>query len=242
MFIHRLMVKGRAALWAYGAQLWYGWRVAGLADNELVRYICAVTEDISWDHWKESVTATNTDVRSIVRCALAYPAGSTFIEIGSWMGRTTCALGLTLRIKGGGSVLAVDDFAGDSKHMSQHRFVQEKLGGNYFALFWRNIQKFRLTSIVVPIKELSAAALPQVMAQLGGRKCQLLFIDGDHTAAGVRADVRGYVPLVALGGTVVFDDFNDAAVARAAADIHTLGQWEQRLLNGGKQAMFRRLA
>ncbi len=41
---------------------------------------------------------------------------------------------------------------------------------------------------------------------LSGRSVDVLFIDGDHTRAGVEADFRMYSPLVRAGGLVAFHD------------------------------------
>lgn len=46
----------------------------------------------------------------------------------------------------------------------------------------------------------------KVTAILGDQKLDLLFIDGDHTCEGVRADFNLYSPLVQPGGIVVFHD------------------------------------
>jgi len=42
--------------------------------------------------------------------------------------------------------------------------------------------------------------------ELGGRKIDFLFIDGDHTEAGVEADYRTYSRLVRGGGIIAFHD------------------------------------
>jgi predicted O-methyltransferase YrrM len=46
----------------------------------------------------------------------------------------------------------------------------------------------------------------RVRRTLGGRPIDLLFIDGDHSEAGVSEDWELWSPLVARGGTVVFHD------------------------------------
>jgi predicted O-methyltransferase YrrM len=46
----------------------------------------------------------------------------------------------------------------------------------------------------------------RVRAELAGRSVDLLFIDGDHSQAGVRADWDMYGPLVRSGGLVAFHD------------------------------------
>jgi predicted O-methyltransferase YrrM len=46
----------------------------------------------------------------------------------------------------------------------------------------------------------------EVVEILGGKQLDLLFIDGDHTRAGVEADFRMYAPLVRKGGLVALHD------------------------------------
>jgi cephalosporin hydroxylase len=48
--------------------------------------------------------------------------------------------------------------------------------------------------------------LSKVSQLLNGRRLDVLFIDGDHTYAGVRADFDMYAPLVRPGGIVAFHD------------------------------------
>lgn len=49
-------------------------------------------------------------------------------------------------------------------------------------------------------------SLEAIRAQLGGEPLDFLFIDGDHTYAGVRRDFEMYSPLVRSGGLVAFHD------------------------------------
>jgi cephalosporin hydroxylase len=52
----------------------------------------------------------------------------------------------------------------------------------------------------------SPGTLAAAREALGGRPVDLLFIDGDHTYEGVRADFEMYSPLVRPGGLIVFHD------------------------------------
>jgi cephalosporin hydroxylase len=49
----------------------------------------------------------------------------------------------------------------------------------------------------------------KIREMLGGRKLDLLFIDGDHSYNGVKKDFEMYSPLVAGGGTIAFHDIVD---------------------------------
>ena len=48
--------------------------------------------------------------------------------------------------------------------------------------------------------------LEKVKQSLNGRKVDFLFIDGDHTEAGVKLDYNMYSPLVRPGGIIAFHD------------------------------------
>jgi predicted O-methyltransferase YrrM len=50
------------------------------------------------------------------------------------------------------------------------------------------------------------AFFEKVKESLNGRKVDFLFIDGDHTEAGVRSDYNMYSPLVRPGGIIAFHD------------------------------------
>jgi len=52
----------------------------------------------------------------------------------------------------------------------------------------------------------SPEMIARVGAALAGRKLDLLFIDGDHTYAGVRSDFLNYRTFVREGGTIAFHD------------------------------------
>lgn len=64
------------------------------------------------------------------------------------------------------------------------------------------------------------SSVERFAAALGGRKLDLLFIDGDHTWEGVSSDYRLYSPFVRPGGVIAFHDIQpglenlDVAVSR----------------------------
>ena len=58
------------------------------------------------------------------------------------------------------------------------------------------------------------ATLRRFRQWLGGRQLDFLFIDGDHSRAGVAADYQGYAPFVRPGGLVAFHDIVPDYMAR----------------------------
>jgi predicted O-methyltransferase YrrM len=61
---------------------------------------------------------------------------------------------------------------------------------------------------------------------LGRKKIDLLFIDGDHTYEGVKADFEKYLPLVKKGGLIAFHDILDTPEHRAQ-NCYVAKFWEE---------------
>lgn len=71
--------------------------------------------------------------------------------------------------------------------------------------FTRKDQQIHLLRLDSHKKE----TLEQLQSILNGKKIDFLFIDGDHTYEGVKADFESYHPLVAEGGSIAFHDIVD---------------------------------
>lgn len=63
---------------------------------------------------------------------------------------------------------------------------------------------------------------PEIRAEVGGRRYGVIVIDGDHSEAGVAADLEWAESIAAPGGIVVLDDYGDPGWrgVQAAADSH----------------------
>ena len=76
------------------------------------------------------------------------------------------------------------------------------------------------------------AARELVLDALAGEPVDLLFIDGDHSYAGVSEDLAMYGPLVKPGGFIAFHDINDTETHRSlGCEVAKL--WQE--LPGGKR-------
>jgi cephalosporin hydroxylase len=77
----------------------------------------------------------------------------------------------------------------------------------------------------------SEETLRMVKQLLGGRTIDFLFIDGDHTYAGVRRDYEMYAPLVTSGGLIGFHDIRTSGREREVPQLwHELKaaeDWEE---------------
>lgn len=68
------------------------------------------------------------------------------------------------------------------------------------------------------------AMLAQLQTRLGGQPVDFLFIDGDHTYAGVKQDYEMYSPLVRKGGLIAF---HDICVHPPELDCHVDEFWNE---------------
>jgi predicted O-methyltransferase YrrM len=126
----------------------------------------------------------------LFRQAQALPGAATLVEIGSYRGRSTAALGFGC-LGTHKHIFALDLF--DGRHLPGQP--------DYFSDFKTNMRKCGLESYVTPMAGPSA-----VTAQSWRQPIDLLFIDGAHDYAGVVADFEGFFPHVAPGGLVALHD------------------------------------
>jgi predicted O-methyltransferase YrrM len=115
------------------------------------------------------------------------------LEIGSARGKSACAIGLGLLRNGAGKLYAIDPHA--PTEWNDTRSVDS------FGIITRHLQRAGVTAHVEIVRQNSVAA-----ARGWTRKIDLIFIDGDHTYAGVKADWDLFLPHLSEFGVVVFHD------------------------------------
>lgn len=124
----------------------------------------------------------------------------TVIEVGSWQGRSTKALGMCVQL----TVFAVDHWA----EAYQKAFPEVvPLGPDgYFELFKANVASEIATGKIVPVRAESAEAARQLRETLPGG-ADMVFIDGDHQYESVKRDIELWRPLLAPGGLMSGHDY-----------------------------------
>jgi len=116
------------------------------------------------------------------------------LEIGTWSGGT---LFMTCRVADPDAMVISVDLPGGKfggGYLWPRRFVYRKFAKNN-----QSLHLLRKDSHNSDTRGL-------VRSLLGDRSLDFLFIDGDHTYDGVRADFEMYAPLVRSGGIVAFHD------------------------------------
>ncbi len=144
--------------------------------------------------------------------ARATRARGEVVEIGSAFGRSTVALALGTRVRGGGKVYAIDPHTGGSGLVEQYGPLAQTFSSRGPLL--QNIVRFDLQDVVVPIPLASDAAA----AVWPDQPIRLLFIDGWHGYDACRHDILAWGRWVSPGGVMVIHDYDWAEVRRAVDD------------------------
>ena len=128
------------------------------------------------------------------------------VEIGSFKGKSTVAIGLGLR-NANPRIYAIDPHISDLEHHGQ---------GSSLTVFQRNIARAGLADTVTPI----VAKSQDVGCWF--HPIEFLWIDGDHSYQGAWTDFVKYSPHVIEGGIIAFHDATQDEVPRVV--VRAFGQ------------------
>lgn len=125
------------------------------------------------------------------------------VEIGSFKGKSTIALGLGSKwiSERKRTIYAIDPFITNGNYF------------NYFDEFQNNILNYRLSNYVTPIKKYSHEAIQDCPERISA-----LFVDGDHNYLSVKRDIVLYAPRVVRGGFIAFHDYTVYSDVKRAVD------------------------
>lgn len=131
------------------------------------------------------------------------PGSGAIVEIGSFMGLSTCWLARGSMAANREPVTAVDHFVGSPEHQADEAMENSILlsEGTTFNRFQANLDRMGVADHVQPIRSHSADA-----ARTWTEPIRLLFIDGDHSYDGVARDVSLWSQFVVHGGIVALHD------------------------------------
>lgn len=125
-------------------------------------------------------------------------SGKAFIEIGSYMGRSTVAIASALKAVDTGSsgLIAIDPHEG---HVTNDHTGKLDFLGQTFDVFIKNIESCGLTDVVYPLRSSSTRIDP--IPSIG-----FMFIDGLHDYDSVSADFRHFENGFLPGAYICLDD------------------------------------
>jgi predicted O-methyltransferase YrrM len=205
--------------------------------------------DLNWDefrriarHFKRDDMGSYPERGFLFQLASDAPAGAQVVEVGSWMGASTCFLAAGLK-GAGAKILAVDNFQGlstcgeDAAWYNRH--FQQLGAKSTLEIFRANFAALGLTERSEPVVSDSIAAAQMLAAKRG--TIDLIFIDGDHSYAACQADIAAWAPYVKRGGVMAFHDFGSRAegVTRAIFEEIKSGRFAEIIGVAGTIIAFR---
>jgi predicted O-methyltransferase YrrM len=131
--------------------------------------------------------------------------GRLLATVESEQARTVLEIGTAL----GGTLFGFAQAAAPDAVLVTVDLPEGRFGGGYYparSFLYRRFARAGQSIHLVLGDSHSARTLAHVQELLGGRLADILFVDGDHSYEGVRADFKLYGPLVRPGGLIAFHD------------------------------------
>lgn len=157
------------------------------------------------DHFYQGIEGW-FDFEDIYRAAVAQaPSPAHFVEVGAFLGRSTCFLGVEIINSGKAIELdVVDTFRGtpDTAHMLLSKMDPPDLG-TLFEQFRKNTAPVWHALTVIPLSSLEAARL------YADGSLDFIFIDANHDYEAVRADIAAWLPKLRPGGHLGGHDYSE---------------------------------
>jgi predicted O-methyltransferase YrrM len=151
--------------------------------------------------------------------AAAVPPGGRVVEIGSFRGRSTVAVGLSA--PEGVEIVAIDPHAGNDRGPQEIEGYEDEAAEDN-AVFHKNLAQAGVADRVEHVRKFSHDAHGDVAGDI-----DVLHIDGAHRFAPARDDIRTWGDRVVPGGTMlIHDSFSSVGVTLAlAATVMFSGEW-----------------
>ena len=152
-----------------------------------------------------------------------FPAGSQFVEVGTYLGRSICSLGEVVKQSGKKiSVIGIDHCQGSGpegrRGKDYHGDAVKNGGGSFAAALHRNVLDCGLGDTIRLIVSDSVSA-SQLFA---GASIDWVHLDARHDYASVKADIEAWLPKVKPGGWLSGDDYDKQKwpeVVKAVNDV-----------------------
>jgi predicted O-methyltransferase YrrM len=205
--------------------------------------------DVNWAeferiarHFKQDDMGSFAERGYLYQLASDAPANAQVVEVGSWMGASTCFLAGGLKGERA-KIFAVDNFQGLSTCGEDAAWYQRhfrRLGSNStLEIFRQNFAALGFTARSEPVVSDSLAAAQKLESMRG--TIDLVFIDGDHAYEACKADIVAWAPFVKRGGVMAFHDFGSRAdgVTRAIFEEIKAGRFAEIVGVAGTIIAFR---
>jgi hypothetical protein len=124
-----------------------------------------------------------------------FPSGSTFVEVGSWKGKSSSFMAVEIANSGKNiDFYCVDHFLGDE---------QAGWNSSLYQIFMSNMEPLKDYYKVLNMPSVEAAEKFEDLS------LDFVFIDAAHDYENVKKDVLAWKPKVKIGGVLAGHDYND---------------------------------
>jgi cephalosporin hydroxylase len=162
-----------------------------------------------------------------------FPAGSTFVEVGTYLGRSICSLADVVASSGKPiTIVGVDTCRGSGpegpKQKNYHEAATTEGGGTFAGALHRNILACGYgDAIAIMITDSARASRLCADATL-----DWVHLDARHDYDSVRADIAAWLPKVKSGGWLTGDDYDlekwPEVVAAVVAALPGAQPWDRQ--------------
>lgn len=172
---------------------------------------------------------SDAEAAKLTELAAEVPEDACIVEVGSYRGRSTCAL--AIGAADGARVYAIEP----------HESFEGVLGGSFGPpdrrAFFENLLR---VGVVEKVRLVNLSA--EIVCKGWTLPIGLLWIDGDHTEEGVRRDFGAFEPFLRPGGVVAFHDARDpeGGPAKLLEELRASGAYEPADAVGELVALRRR--
>lgn len=138
----------------------------------------------------------------------------TFVEVGSWLGRSAALMGVELiRQEKPVKFFCVDPWFDGGPDLRDTKYYKQLSKGVY-ETFLENIKPVadRMGANFIPLRMTSLEAA----AQFEDNSVDFIMLDGDHSYEAVHADIEAWLPKMRQGGIMAGDDYLWPGVEKAA--------------------------
>lgn len=175
---------------------------------------------------------------ALLQLAANGPRTGAIVEIGSYMGLSTCWLSAGSKGAGREKVTAIDHFGG-SPEQQEGGSVQCDTVVKEGTTYRRFQEHLRAQGLWEHVEAIVATSQEAVKSWAG--RIRLLFIDGDHTWDGIGSDFARWSPFVVQGGIIAFHDVGNAQdVTRFYEELIESGQGYTHLFQAGALGVARK--
>lgn len=154
--------------------------------------------------------------------ARRFPAGSCFIEVGTYLGRSLCSLGEVVERSGKSfTVIGIDTCRGSGpegvRRKDYHGAAVTQGGGTFAGALHRNVIEcgYGDTITLLIADSMNAARL------FADASVDWVHLDARHDYASVKSDIQAWLPKIKRGGWLSGDDYDEVKwpeVVRAVGD------------------------